>query len=401
MPLLKRAVNAGAVRAAVTDEDDNVLWSTDDGPVTGAGGIAMPLALEGEIAGKLVLVADGRDEALVKSVAELSHAALRIIIASKLKRILTTEIHTRVVSQSYEELLDVNRKLAASENSLRLLAESLELKVEERTAELKKAHARLLQQEKMASVGQLAAGVAHEINNPLGFISSNLQTMDRYAARLIAMLDFCCSETAGEPRLAGAVRRKWEELKLEFIRDDIFALLKQSREGVERVRKIVSDLKDFSHVETTGQCPADLNEEIDKTLNVLAHELPEDAEIVRNYRPLPGFVCNPALLCQVFLNIVLNAVQACPKGLRLVIDSGHDKGHIRLSFADNGPGIPEQIRSRIFEPFFTTRDVGSGTGMGLTVAYDIISGYGGTIEVSCPEEGGAVFMITLPMEGAD
>jgi signal transduction histidine kinase len=113
---------------------------------------------------------------------------------------------------------------------------------------------------------------------------------------------------------------------------------------------------------------------------------------------LPGFVCKPALICQVFLNLLLNAVQARRKGLRLVIATMHDGDNIRVSFADNGPGIPDEIKNRIFEPFYTTKDVGSGAGMGLTVAYDIISAYGGTIEVNCPKEGGAVFTITLPLK---
>jgi two-component system NtrC family sensor kinase len=402
MPLLKGAVRAGASRAAVTDENDIVLWSSAGGVVADAFDIMMPLYLEGEVVGKLFITGERTDERHVKRMAEFFLAAIRIILTNKLKRVLTTEIHTKVVSQSFEELLETNRKLTASESSLRLLAESLEIKVEERTEELKKAHARLLQQEKLASIGQLAAGVAHEINNPLGFISSNLQTLDKYVDRFIRMIDFfriINPETTGDARPMESAERKWEELKLDFVYTDVFALIKQSQEGVERVRKIVSDLKDFSHVDSTGQFPVNLNDEIDKTLNVLAHELPEGAEIVRNYRPLPGFVCNPALICQVFLGIILNAVQARRQGLRLVIDTSHDSGRIRISFADNGPGIPEQIRNRIFEPFFTTRDVGSGTGMGLTVAYDIISGYGGTIEVDCPPEGGAVFDVILPAKG--
>jgi signal transduction histidine kinase len=126
--------------------------------------------------------------------------------------------------------------------------------------------------------------------------------------------------------------------------------------------------------------------------------MPEGTEIVRNYGPLPGFDCKPGLICQVFLNLLMNALQARPKELRLVIATMRDGESIRLSFADNGPGIPDEIKNRIFDPFYTTRDVGSGAGMGLTVAYDIISAYGGTIDVNCPEEGGAVFTITLPIK---
>jgi two-component system NtrC family sensor kinase len=399
MPLVKGVVRAGATSAAVTDENDNVLWNSGDGVVADARNIILPLYLEGEVVGKLSVSGEREDEGYLKGLAELFMEALKIILANKLKRMLTTEIHSTVVNQSYEELLEINRKLSASETSYRNLAESLEIKVEERTEELKRALSRLLQQEKMASIGQLAAGVAHEINNPLGFIYSNLQTMDKYVTRFMAMLDYYRSAipgAAGKSELIGSCRRKWEELKLDAVCADVFELIKQSVEGAQRVKKIVSDLKDFSHVDAAGEYPADLNAEIDKTLNVLTHEMPAGTEIVRNFGPLPGFACKPALICQVFLNLLLNAVQARRMDLRLVIATMHDGESIRLSFADNGPGIPDEIKNRIFEPFYTTKDVGAGAGMGLTVAYDIISAYGGTIEVNCPEDGGAVFTITLP-----
>jgi signal transduction histidine kinase len=401
MPLIKGVVRAGAARAAVMDENDNVLWSSSEGVVAFGSDYLLPLYLEGEIVGILSVSGERKDEGYLKGLAELLLEALKIILANKLKRMLTTEIHSTVISQSYEELLEINRKLSASETSYRNLAESLEIKVEERTGELKSAHARLLQQEKMASIGQLAAGVAHEINNPLGFIYSNLQTMDKYVMRFMAMLDFYRSaipETAGNRDIIETMRRKWAELKLDAVCGDVFELIRQSLEGARRVKKIVSDLKDFSHVDAVGEYTVDLNAEIDKTLNVLTHEIPEGTDIVRNYGSLPGFICKPALICQVFLNLLLNAIQACRKDLRLVISTMHDGESIRVSFADNGPGIPDKIKNRIFEPFYTTNDVGSGAGMGLTVVYDIISAYGGNIEVNCPEEGGAVFTITLPVK---
>ncbi len=401
MPLIKGVVKAGAARAAVTDENDKVLWSANCSAVADPREFSLPLYLEGEVVGKLSVSGEREDEEYLKGLAELSLEALKIILANKLKRMLTTEIHSTVISQSYEELLEINRKLFASENSYRSLAESLELKVEERTGELKRAHSRLLQQEKMASIGQLAAGVAHEINNPLGFVYSNLQTLDKYVMRFMAMLNFYRSaipETTGKAALMESAGRKWEELKLDAVCADVIELIRQSLEGAQRVKKIVSDLKDFSHVDAAGQSRVDLNDEINKTLNVLTHEMPEGTEIIRNYGPLPGFDCKPGLICQVFLNLLLNAVQARPKELRLVIATMRDGESIRLSFADNGPGIPDEIKNRIFDPFYTTKDVGSGAGMGLTVAYDIISAYGGTIDVNCPEEGGAVFTITLPIK---
>ncbi len=400
-PLLKGLVRAGAAMASVTDENDKVLWSSSAGADTGQSVFVLPLQMEGEVVGKVSVSGGGGDEEQLRGLAEIFLAALSIILANKLKRMLTTEIHSTVVSQSYEELLEINRQLSASEDRYRNLAESLEIKVEERTEDLKRAHARLLQQEKLASIGQLASGVAHEINNPLGFIHSNLQTMDKYVMRFMEMLNFyrdAIPETIGKEAFLVMAREKWEDLKLDAICADVFELIRQSLEGARRVKKIVSDLKAFSHVDAVGECQVELNAEIDKTINVLSHEMPEGSEIVRNYGPLPPFVCKPALLCQVFLNLLLNAFQARRNGLRLVIATRHEGDSIRISFSDNGPGVPDEIRNRIFEPFYTTRDVGSGAGMGLTVAYDIICAYGGTIEVNCPEVGGAVFMITLPIK---
>ncbi len=193
-------------------------------------------------------------------------------------------------------------------------------------------------------------------------------------------------------------RQKWEELKLDFISSDIEDLIKQSLEGTERVKKIVSDLKGFSHIDEGTEAVVDINTEIDRTLNVLTHEIPEGAEIIKDYHPLPGFKCNPALVCQVFLNIILNAIQARKLTLKLFISTGYNNSRIAVRFSDNGRGIPEEIRSRIFEPFYTTKDVGKGTGMGLTAAYETITGYGGTIEVESRPEEGATFTITLPVK---
>ncbi len=400
MPLVRSVVQAGAEAVLITDEKDNTLWSCGVSTIEDSVGISMPLYLEGEVVGVLYVKGASEQEGQLRRLAELLLEALRIILVNNLKMMLTSEAHTTVISQAYDELLEINLKLSASERKYRELAENLEIKVAERTEELKRAHSRLLQQEKMASIGQLAAGVAHEINNPLGFISSNLQTMGKYVARFIAMLNFfraAISDTDDRVELVESAKKKWQELKIDIVRSDVVDLVNQSLEGAERVKKIVSNLKGFSHVEDVEQFPSDLNREIDKTLSVLSHELSEGTEIIRNYEPLPDFVCNPALLCQVFLNLILNALQLHKKDLRLVISTGYDGRNIRLTFADNGPGIPENIRNRIFEPFYTTKDVGSGTGMGLTVAYDIVTGYGGTIDVNCPEDGGSTFAISLPL----
>ena len=326
-------------------------------------------------------------------IARLIGDALNSIMANNLKRMLTTEIHTRVVNQSYDELRESHRQLMESEKKYRDLAENLELRVQERTGELKRAYARLLQQEKMASVGQLAAGVAHEINNPNGYVLSNLNTLRKYVARMTSMLEYY----RGLHEAAGS--EKWRELKLDVVLGDVDELLDQSVSGAQKVKQIVSAFKGFSHVDDMGVSAVDINHEIDRTLGVLSGEMPRDTRIIKEFGVLPAFEGNGALLCQVFLNLFRNAFQARSEGLQLIITTEYEDDTLRIRFSDNGPGVPDEIHGRIFEPFFTTRDVGHGTGLGLTIAYDIVNGYGGTIEVENSKKGGAVFLIQLPATG--
>jgi len=388
MPLLQGALQSGLTAAALLDADDLPLWSCGKSTVTFSpaepGGCQVescPLHLEGEPVGRLCFALAGDDRLLLKTTATVVAGAVRTIMTANLKRMLTTEIHTRVVNRSYEELLEANRRLSLSEKKYRDLAENLETLVKERTAALERTYAKLIQQEKMASIGHLAAGIAHEINNPLGFILSNLQTLRKYGGRLSEMLAFYRSEvekgtTAGELRPAAV--EKWQTLKLDFLLEDLPELLGQSISGADRVRKIVADLRGFSHIDDADdEKPVDVNAEIDRTLSVLAHEIPPSAMVIREFGTLPSIVARPALLCQAFLNIVRNALQARPEGLVLTIRSEFEEGVVRLVFADNGPGIAGDILNRIFDPFFTTRETGQGMGMGLTVAYDIVTGCGG------------------------
>ncbi len=399
IPLLQNIVKAGVSGAAVSDCSGRVLWAV--GTSSGDGGAVedAPVCLEGEEVGSISAAAGDFDRTYLKGLVGLLAGSIQMVMNANLKRMLTTETHATVVNQSYEELLQTNRRLSVSEAKYRELAENLEKKVLERTDDLKRTYGRLLQREKMASVGQLAAGVAHEINNPLGFIVSNLHTLRKYVARYHEMLE--CNRTAfgdaGVTVKAGeSPHKKWQELRLDFVIGDTEELIGQCLYGAERVRKIVSDLKGFSHIEDGDEMPVELHAEIDRTLNVLAHEIPRDAQIIRDYRPVPVFVCNPALLCQVFLNIVFNALEARPAGLSLTIRTDVVEDRLLISFSDNGPGIPGEIMDRIFEPFFTTKDIGKGTGMGLTVAYEVITGYGGTIEVESKPGRGTTFTIQLP-----
>ncbi len=410
LPLLKSVVGAGLDLAAIVDMTGEPLWFFVPGETAPGAmlplGTALecrPIILSGDIVGRVHLSAgEGIDPALLRFLARVVGDAVNSMVQTNLKRMMVTELHTKVVQMSYDELLEKNRQLSASEQKYRELAEHLEMRVQERTAELKQAYARMLQQEKMASVGQLAAGMAHEINNPLSFVLSNLETLEKYVRRLSEHAGFCEGQLrqSGSDDLAGRVEDRRREQKIDFILDDLSDLFSQSLAGAERVKKIVSDLRGFSHIDEAEYSQLDVNIEIDRTLSVLSSEIPADAEITREFGAIPLIVCRGALLCQAFLNIIRNALQAKPSGLKLLIRTAmNSKDHITVVFKDNGPGIAQDIQARIFEPFFTTHEVGSGMGMGLKVVYDAVSSCGGTVTVNSREDHGAVFVITLPVNG--
>ena len=197
-----------------------------------------------------------------------------------------------------------------------------------------------------------------------------------------------------ELRVKMALHRK--ELKLDYIISDTAELLEQSIDGTERIARIVADLKSFSHVDESGDSDCDLNSELERTLTVIASQLPSGASFVRDFRPLPLFGCNPALLSQAFLNIIQNALLSRDKALEVTVSSKLEDDAIVIRIADNGSGIPAHNLTRVFEPFFTTRDVGRGTGMGLTVAREIVRGAGGTIEIDSHDGSGTTVTIRLP-----
>jgi two-component system, NtrC family, sensor kinase len=402
MPLLDGAVKAGALSAAITDSEGVVL-SLSGAPGGKGRSETAPVSLEGEVVGRILLTAGaGEDASYLNGILCVLSAAVNRIIYANLKRVLTTEAHTTVVSQSYEELLETNKKLGISEGKYRELAATLEKKVEERTRELKRAHESMFRKEKMASIGQLAAGLAHEINNPIGYVSSNIQTLRKYVSRLGTMLVFYRAAVEGPvvgEDVRQEARQRWNELKLDVISADMDDLIQQCIDGAERVKKIVSDMQSFAHVEDGEETRVDINREIDRTLNLVTHEIAGGTEIIREYHPLPGYICNPALLCQVFLNIILNALQSGSEKPRIFLGTRYENNVISVRIADNGTGIPENILDRIFDPFFTTKEVGKGTGMGLSVAYEIVTAYGGAIEVESGPGEGTSFVLRLPVRG--
>jgi signal transduction histidine kinase len=391
---------AGPLYAAVLDEDNLPLCRQGTADLLHAAQeIRHRLQVEGEPKGVLMVGFDPDRSDPPEALSVLARDALQLIITNNLKRMLTTEIHTTVVKDSYEQLVETNRSLAESEKCYRELSLSLEQKVEQRTVELQKAYARLLQQEKLASVGSLAAGMAHEINNPAGFIRCNLSTFNRYFQRMKEMIDHYQLLIANEtplPQLQLETENKRQGLKLDLILKNMPELLTQSIEGTDRIARIVSDLKSFSHVDDTGESAADLNQELQKTLAVLGPQIPAGTVVQSELQPLPLYVCHAGLVSQAFFNIIQNALLSRREGLQVKITSGSSDNGIEITITDNGCGVAAENLSRLFDPFFTTREVGSGTGMGLTVAREIIRQAGGTVQISSREGSGTSVSIQLP-----
>ena len=400
-PLLRSLVMAGPLYAVVLDEDALPICrrGTDD-PLRKTRQIRHALLVEGEPKGTLLVAWAAEPATQNDSLALLARDALQLIINNNLKRMLTTELHTSVVQESYEQLVEGNRRLADSEKRYRELAVSLEQKVEERTAELQRAYARMLQQEKLAAVGSLAAGMAHEINNPNGFVRSNLTTFQRYVRKMKDMLhqyQVLVAENTPLQQLQQETGSKWRELKLDFVLADTAELLTQSIEGTDRIARIVADLKSFSHVDESAEADVDLNAEIERVLAVLAARMAGQVRIERELQQLPLFPCNPGLISQALLNIIQNALQSRQDALELKISSRVADNCVEISIADNGCGIAAENLSRVFDPFFTTRQVGSGTGMGLTVAREIIITAGGSVGIASIEGAGTIITLRLPL----
>ena len=267
--------------------------------------------------------------------------------------------------------------------------------------ELKSTHSQLLQQEKMASVGQLAAGVAHEINNPMGFISSNLGTMEKYLQRLTGFLElqYLGIERNAPEELREEIAEARRRFKVDYILGDARSLLAESKDGAERVRTIVQNLKNFSRIDEAQATHVDLNECLESTVTIAWNELKYKATLNRDYGELPQVKCRPQQLNQVFLNMLVNAAHAIEKQGMVTIRTRQENDQVTVAIHDTGCGIPEGIRTRIFEPFFTTKEAGKGTGLGLSISYDIIKNHGGAIEVESSAADGTTFTIRLPIEG--
>lgn len=267
--------------------------------------------------------------------------------------------------------------------------------------DLKTTHRRLVQQEKMASIGQLAAGVAHEINNPMGFISSNLETLGKYAGRLRQFIDVQdeAMKSLPDQETVAMLAEARKKLKIDYLLGDIPALVAESNEGALRVRTIVQNLKGFSRSDLAEMEPADINECLDRTINIAWNELKYKVTLERDFGVLPPVNCYPQQLGQVFLNFLVNAAHAIDQHGEIKVVTRAEDGFVSVAISDTGCGIPEENREKIFEPFFTTKERGVGTGLGLAISYEIIQRHGGSIDVESEVGKGSTFKVRLPVNG--
>jgi two-component system, NtrC family, sensor kinase len=269
----------------------------------------------------------------------------------------------------------------------------LEHSLEEQNRALREAQALLVQSEKLASLGRLAAGMAHEINNPIAYVSNNLAVLRRDLLDALAVLDaYRRGQTADATRLA-------DEMDLPFFRENFGRLCDKSLEGLQRVRDIVSNLRDFAHLDEAEIKDADLNAALASAIQVLRHEInKKEIRMETRFEPLPLVPCQPAKLNQVFLNLLSNAIQACAGGGAVEARTRLEVGKtVVIEIEDNGSGIKPEHLPRLFEPFFTTKPVGQGTGLGLAVSFGIVREHGGTIEVESEVGCGSTFRVRLPL----
>jgi signal transduction histidine kinase len=314
---------------------------------------------------------------------DLGQARHELILAQQSLQRVNSELELRVQERT-AELVDANALLVGDKQQLEALYE-----------QLKKTQLQLTESEKMASIGQLAAGVAHEINNPMTYIISNFIAMQEYCQDLLTLIEKLQALLTDNPSEANALLIEFD---YEFMRNDIPLLISQSLEGADRVKQIVQGLRDFSHSGGQEWERSDLRQGLDSTLKVANNEIKNKAEVIRQYQQIPMIDCLPSQLNQVFLNLLVNAAQAIKDEGTIRISTKPEQDGVRIEISDDGQGMETEVLSNIFEPFYTTKPVGQGTGLGLALSHSIIKAHNGTIDVYSTPGLGTTFSLWLPAE---
>ncbi|MET0963569.1 MAG: ATP-binding protein [Noviherbaspirillum sp.] len=389
LPLAKlEAALAGPLGENWTMEDADGTPVMGPGTKPGSAVIDVPLRIDIEISGRLLACGPARGQ--VESCA----AWLEIVLAGAYRYRMAADVHLEAVHADYEELQRKHAELQASEARYRKLAAQLEQRVKAQVEKIERTQRQLYQAEKMASVGSLAAGMAHEINNPIGFIRSNLVSACAYFDKMKRALE---ALTRGH---GGPVDPVWQGFDLDFTLEDFPVLLAESITGADRIARIVADLKAYASVDCLSSAKTDLNDAVRAAAAMLADQWPGKVSLEMDLAPLPQIDCDQSRMNQVLFSLIQNAYHALGnQGGAIRVASRAADGEICLDVRDNGSGIAPDILPRIFDPFFTTREVGKGMGLGLTVSRDIVAAHGGRIEVETEVGAGSMFSVRLPITG--
>ncbi len=345
---------------------------------------AEPLSLDFEVLG--TLRAPAAPEAL-----GMAARWLELTLGSAWRYRMAARLHADTVEDDFRSLQASHAALTASEARYRALAASLECQVAEQVAAIGRRERQLFASARMAAVGTLAAGVAHEVNNPIGFIRSNLQTAFQYVELLSKVL------AAGEDRArAQALAAEYD---LPFVLADFNNLLRESVDGAERVARIVTHLKAFAAIDAATRARADLNELVRTAAELLADQLPASVKLELALAPLPLVECEAGAIKQALFALLDNARRALPAGGTILVATVRLPGHVCIAVQDNGCGMTEAVRARAFDPFFTTRDVGQGTGLGLTLCHDIASAHGGRVALEAVRPSGTRAVLSIALGG--
>ena len=294
---------------------------------------------------------------------------------------------------------------------LELLTKTLELRVQERTqalesanqdltgaiTRLKAAQGQLVHSEKMASLGQLVAGVAHELNNPIGFIYANFPHLEDYTNDLIALIE-AFRALPLDDALKADIEKKIRAIDLDFIQEDILKIIRSGKSGASRIKEIVSSLRSFSRLDEAELKSVLLEDGINDTLAILNHHIKNRIEVVRDFQLNQPVVCRAGQINQVFMNIIYNAIQAMDQKGTLRVPTRRMDNLAVVRISDTGKGIPPDVIGKIFDPFFSTKKVGEGTGLGLSISYGIIEQHGGHLEVASEVGKGTEFTIRIPLQ---
>jgi signal transduction histidine kinase len=338
----------------------------------------------------------------------LISALIAVVLADKTSRAIAQPIETVTnVAQQVARESNFNLQVpVTTQDEIGVLAVSfnqLIQRVSEYTQELKQTQSQLIQTEKMSSLGQMVAGIAHEINNPVNFIGGNIDYANKYIQDLTDLVTLYQEYYPNPP---DAILERIEDIELEFLREDLPKTLSSMKMGADRIREIVVSMRNFSRSDDGNMKSADIHEGIDSTLVILNHRLKQGIQVIKQYGKLPAVECSPAQLNQVFMNVIGNAIDALEE-----VKKG-DKGYsptilistevtadntVTVKIRDNGPGIAAGCAQQIFDPFFTTKSIGKGTGLGLAISYQIVAKHQGKIEVNSQIGQGTEFVITLPV----